>query len=360
MANESLSFVILGLSVTSSWGNGHATTYRGLIRELLRRGHQVLFLERDVPWYRSVRDLPSQPFGRCELYGSVEELESRFGSDIERADVVIQGSFVPEGIRVGEWLLGRARGLTAFYDIDTPVTIARMAESDCDYLSSSLVPRYDLYLSFSGGPVLSLLEKDLGARRAVALYCSVDLESHRPLSMEPRWDLGYMGTYSADRQEGLEELLVEPARLRPELRFSVAGAQYPEALSWPANVERIEHLPPPEHAAFYGRQRFTLNLTRREMRRLGHSPSVRLFEAAACGTPIISDDWAGLGELFRIGQEILLAHRSEEVVSYLSDLGERERQVLGERARARVLADHTAGKRAEELLEYLSAANASR
>lgn len=348
-----MKLAIFGLSITSSWGNGHATTYRSLVRALVRRGHDVLFLERDVPWYAAHRDLPELPFGRLGLYRSLTELRERFGAEVRSADAVIVGSYVPEGAAVGEWVTRVARGVTAFYDIDTPVTLARLERGDCEYLAPGSIPRFDLYLSFSGGPILERLEREYGATRARPLYCSVDPENYYPEPSPSRWAMGYLGTYCEDRQPALERLLLEPARRCPALRFVVAGPQYPATVAWPANVERIAHLPPGEHRAFYCGQRFTLNLTRADMLRAGYSPSVRLFEAAACAAPIISDPWEGLDGLFRPGREILLARGTADVMGYLVDLPEAERLEIGRRARERVLAAHTAAHRAAELERYL-------
>jgi spore maturation protein CgeB len=353
MSPPRLRIVILGLSITSSWGNGHATTYRALVRELARRGHDVLFLERDVEWYAAHRDLPASAEGRVELYRDREELARRFTAAVREADLVIVGSYVPEGVAVGEWVTRIATGVRAFYDIDTPVTLAKLARGDTEYLSPELIPRYDLYLSFTGGPTLERLERVYGAPEARALYCSVDPALYYPEPLIPRYDLGYMGTYSADRQPGLERLLLDPARQAPDRRFVVAGPQYPDSVRWPANVTRIEHLPPARHRRFYGGQRYTLNLTRADMVAAGFSPSVRLFEAAACGTPIISDFWDGLETVLTPGSEILVASSTRQVLEYLRELGESERQALGRRARRRVLAAHTAAHRAAELEEHV-------
>lgn len=350
---ESLKIVILGLSITSSWGNGHATTYRGLVRELENRGHDVLFLERDVPWYASNRDLPAPPFGRTRLYQNIEELKDEFGREVRQADSVIVGSYVPEGVTVGEWVTTEAKGATAFYDIDTPVTLAKLECNDYEYLAPHLVPRYDVYLSFTGGPTLEKIEKQLGSPAARPLYCSVDETLYFPEERETRWDLGYMGTYSADRQPLLNEFLVEPARRAKDLRFVVAGPQYPVSVEWSPNIERIEHLPPAEHRSFYNSQRFTLNITRADMIRAGFSPSVRLFEAAACGVPIISDFWEGLDSFFEFEREILVARVADDVLRFLKEIGEDQRHAVGERARRRVLSEHTAAHRAEELENYI-------
>lgn len=348
-----MNLCVIGLSITSSWGNGHATTYRGLVRELVARGHDVLFLEHDRPWYADNRDMPAPPWGQTELYRSVTDLKDRFARAVRRADLVIVGSYVLKGVAVGEWVTRVARGLAAFYDIDTPVTLAKLRRGDAEYLSHALIPKYDLYLSFTGGPTLRKLERELGSPRARPLYCSVDPELYYPQDLPRKWDMGYLGTYSADRQRPLERLMLGPARKLPRRKFIVAGPQYPHDIGWPRNVKRIEHLPPADHRAFYNQQAFTLNVTRADMIRAGYSPSVRLFEAAACGVPVISDAWPGLDTFFSPGEEILIANSSAEALAYLRHVGEAERRQIGERARAKVLARHTAAKRAAELESYV-------
>ena len=345
--------VILGLSITSSWGNGHATTYRGLVRELTARGHDVLFLERDQPWYAENRDLPRPPFGETHLYKSVAELKRRFGDDVREADCVIVGSYVTDGIAVGEWITAHAEGVTAFYDIDTPVTLSQLERGECEYLSQDLIARYSLYLSFTGGPTLERLERGYGSPAARALYCSVDPELYFAERVPQKWALGSLGTYSDDRQPTVDRLLTKPAAQLPDEEFVVAGPQYPDSISWPSNVERITHLEPKFHRGFYNAQRFTLNVTRADMIRAGYSPSVRLFEAAACGTPIISDNWPGLNEFFEPGKEILIAETSEDVVEILREMPETERRAIGDRARERVLGAHTAAHRAAQLEAFI-------
>jgi methyltransferase (TIGR04290 family) len=349
MAAPRLQIVMLGLSITSSWGNGHATTYRGLMRELVGRGHGVLFLERDMPWYAEHRDLPNPPFGQTKLYGSLEELKSLYAATIRDADLVMLGSFVPDGIQIGEWITHIARGVAAFYDIDTPVTLAKLRQGSCEYLSASLLPAYDLYLSFTGGPLLAQIAEGFGAQMVRPLYCSADTALYYPDAASPGTDLGYMGTFSPDRQPGLQQLLVEPARRWPQGRFLIAGPQYPDVQSWPANITYRDHLSPGEHREFYACQRFTLNLTRADMIRAGYSPSVRLFEAAACGTPVISDYWPGLESFFTPDEEILVSSSAEQTLRYLTELPEQQRVALGQAARRRLLAGHTAAHRAAEL-----------
>lgn len=348
-----LRLVFIGLSLSSAWGNGHATTYRALLRALARRGHDILFLEQDQSWYAENRDLPDPDFCRMALYSDPAGLAAH-RAEVAEADAVIVGSYVADGVAVSAWVQTVATGVTAFYDIDTPVTLAKLERGDFEYLSPDLIPGFDLYLSFTGGPTLAHLLQRYGAAEAHPLYCSVDAETYRP---EPaatlRYDLGYLGTYSPDRQPALETLLLQPARALPDLRFVVAGSQFPRDFHWPDNVSRIEHVPPRDHCAFYNSCRFALNVTRADMVRAGHSPSVRLFEAAACGTPVISDRWDGIESIFAPGIEICLAHGSDEVVGLLTQCPEPLRRAISEAARQRVLAEHSSSRRAMELEEML-------
>lgn len=353
MPLKPLKIVIFGLSITSSWGNGHATTYRSLVRELVKRGHKVLFLERDTPWYSANRDIPGPGYGRIELYTGIKDLKERFSACVEEADFVMIGSYVPQGAVLGRWITDVASGATAFYDIDTPVTLSRLKNGGTEYLSAELIQRFSIYLSFTGGPILKRIERDYGSPMARPLYCSVDPEIYSPVRLKKKWDLGYIGTYSTDRQPPLERLMLGPARSLKDMKFIVAGPLYPEGIEWPENTERVDHLPPMEHRHFYNSMRFTMNITRADMVRAGFSPSVRLFEAAACGTPIITDYWKGLPMFFEPGEEILISGSPEDTMLFIKELPEEERLKIGMRARARVLMRHTASHRVDELEDYL-------
>lgn len=349
-----MKIVVLGLSLSSAWGNGHATTFRALLAALAGHGHEVLFLERDVPWYAAHRDLVAPTYCQLSFYDDLKGLEAWSGA-IAAADLVIVGSYVPDGVAIGQRVQSLARGIRAFYDIDTPVTLKKLEGGDTEYLTPELIPGYDLYLSFTGGPTLDVLERRYASPAARALYCAVDPVAYAPQGVEKRWDLSYLGTYSADRQPTLERLLLEPARQLPERRFVVAGPQYPGDIAWPANVERIEHLAPEHHAAFYSASTLTLNVTRADMIARGWSPSVRLFEAAACATAILSDRWAGIETIFAPGEEILLADGPESVDAALRST---ELARIGAAARIRVLAQHTAAHRAAELEAHVAEASA--
>ncbi|MBA4159003.1 MAG: glycosyltransferase [Gemmatimonadetes bacterium] len=358
-----MKLVVVGLSISSSWGNGHATTYRALLRAFAARGHEVVFYEWDAPWYNGEnRDLPHPEFCRLELYREWCATAPRAIAEAREADATLVGSYVHEGQRVIDDLAAAGVDPLFFYDIDTPVTVARLRADGTEYLRQDQVPLFARYLSFTGGPFLQeVLEKEMGAREARPLYCSVDTDTYRPLAADPelRVDLGYMGTYAPDRQPVLERFLVEPARRLPEQRFMVAGPQYPTGIQWPENVRHLPHLPPARHPAFYASAGWQLNATRADMVAAGWSPSVRLFEAAACGAAMISDRWPGIEEFFTPGREILLPADSAEVVEVLRGTHPDDRRAIGAAARERVLAAHTAGARAAELEELLKVGAAS-
>ncbi len=351
MMSKPLDIVVLGLSLSSSWGNGHATTFRALLRGLHAKGCRLTFLERDVPWYAAHRDMPKPDFCELFLYDDIDGMMRTFGARLRAADAVIVGSYVPEGVRLIDALTRLSPRRLCFYDIDTPVTLAKLEHGDEDYIARRQIGLFDLYFSFSGGEVLETLERDYGVRRASALYCSVDPGRYAATDDPVLWDLGYLGTYSADRQPGLERLLLEPARRLPHRRFVVAGPQFPKGIDWPVNVERIEHVPPQEHARFYSRQRFTLNVTRADMAVAGWSPSVRLFEAGACGVPVISDAWRGLAEL--LPDAVLIARGPQDVIHALEDMPEARRKAVAENAHAIVLDGHTGEARALEMIAAL-------
>lgn len=345
-----LRIVILGRS-TTSLSDGQAAIYRGLIRELSARGHDVLFLE----WLAEGHaddDLAEPPFGRTGFYSNVKELKDRFTGAIREADFVVVGSHMSEGIAVGEWVTRTAKGATAFYDLDLPATLANLIKGKADYISPALIPRYQMYLSSTGGPLLEYFEKQYGVLMARPLYASVDAKLFFPEQHGLKWDLGYVGTYSDERQALLDRLLLEPARRWNEGRFVVAGAQYPRSVRWPKNVSRLSQLPLTRQRAFYNSQRFNLSFTSPTVIAAGFSPTVQLFEAAACGTPIISDFWPGIEMFFKPDAEILVSHSPDETLVYLEEISEIDRRRMGYRARENVLARHTTRHRATELERY--------
>ncbi len=356
-----MKIVIFGLSVSSSWGNGHAALWRGLIHALLDAGHHVVFFERDVPYYASNRDLHVLPEGgTLQLYDDWDAALPRARAALAGADVGMVTSYCPDGIAATELVLGSNLPVRCFYDLDTPVTLARLeAGETLGYIGPEGLSGFDLVLSYTGGGALDALRDRLGARRTAPIYGSVDPATHRPAPPRTQYQalLSYLGTYAADRQATLERLFVEPARLLPDERFVIGGAQYPDGFPWTANTYFVRHLPPPEHPAFYSSSRLTLNVTREAMARMGWCPSGRLFEAAACGVPILSDWFAGLDRFFVPGSEILVAHTTEDAMQALG-LHEAELFAIARRARERTLDEHTAARRAAEMIAAFESATA--
>jgi spore maturation protein CgeB len=353
-----MKLVIFGLTISSSWGNGHATLWRGLCKAFARRGHEVVFFERDVPYYALNRDLVELPYGALCLYPSWGDALPLARWHLADADVAMVTSYCPDGVAAAEVVLESRVEVRAFYDLDTPVTLARLeAGEPVEYIGPGGLADFDLVLSYTGGQALSELQARLGARRVQPLYGSVDPEAYRRTEPAPQYraDLSYMGTYAADRQPALEQLLVEPARRLPERRFLIGGAQYPEAFPWTGNIFFVRHLPPDEHSAFYSSSRLTLNITRAAMARMGYCPSGRLFEAAACGAPILSDAWEGLDAFFCPGSEILVAHDTNNAIDAL-EMSDADLAQIARLARQRTLEEHTADRRAVELESAIEAA----
>lgn len=354
-----MKIVIFGLSITSSWGNGHATTFRALCSALHARQHSIVFFEHNAEWYEHNRDLPHPRFCQVKIFENWDEVLPDVREELKDADVAIVGSFFPDGLAALDAVLDSRVGVRAFYDIDTPITLGGLrSQGRTQYLREEHLPELDIYFSFTGGPVLRELQSRFRVRLAVPLYCSFDPEKYRriPTVADFACDLSYMGTYAPDRQPKIEGLLCGPAISLPKRKFIVAGPQYPDSMIWPNNVKRIIHLNPRHHAEFYCSSRLTLNVTRREMVLAGFSPSVRLFEAAACAATIVSDNWAGLETFFAPGREILVPADSHEVSRYISEYDTIELKRIGEAARERVQAEHASDHRAQEFERAVEAA----
>lgn len=355
-----MKITFFGLSITSSWGNGHATTFRALCSALRKRGHEIVFFEHNLEWYQNNRDLPEPPYCEVKLFEDWNQVLPAVQTELLSSDVAVVGSYFPDGIAALDAVLDSSVAVKAFYDIDTPITLRSLElQGGTDYLLQRHLPELDIYFTFTGGPVLEELEKSFAVSAAVPLYCSVDPERHHPLPSNPHFacDLSYMGTYAPDRQPKIEELLCAPANLLPEKSFLVAGPQYPDSVQWPANVRRIMHLEPRFHGELYCSSRLTLNVTRRDMVMAGYSPSVRLFEAAACGAAIVSDNWPGLETFFSAGKEILLPLGADDVVNYIQNYDQLELSQIGAAARARVLQSHSSEARAREFERAVEIAN---
>jgi spore maturation protein CgeB len=357
--------VFFGLTISSSWGNGHATPYRAILRALHRMGHQIHFFEKDVEYYRSRRDLESCDYCQLTFYDHWSSIRRYAIHEARWADAVITASYLPEGRVINDDVLDLARPLRVYYDLDTPITLRNLGAGEIDYLDRRQIPSFDLVLSFVGGPALTELEQKYDARLTRPLYGCVDPDLYQRVDPSPEfaWDLSYMGTYAPDREQKMEDLFLEPARRHPHKRFMLAGSMYPMAQDerrrdWPENVRRIDHVPPEAHPRFYSSSRLTLNLTREEMARNGWCPSGRFFEAAACGTPVLSDWWDGLDWFFDVVHDIRVVTCPEHVANALA-MPDYELHTLAAHARQRTLDDHTGQCRARQLLLYLEEARAA-
>jgi spore maturation protein CgeB len=361
MTGSGMRLTVFGLSVSSSWGNGHATLWRGLIRALAARGWSVTFFERDVPYYAGTRDLHSIEGGDLVLYRSWDEVRQQARKAIAEADVAMVTSYCPDALEATDLVADAGSALKVFYDLDTPVTLSRLGtEEHPAYIGARGLRDFDLVLSYTGGTALDRLRSDLGARHVAPLYGHVDPEVYKAAVPNPAFaaDLSYLGTYAADRQEGVERFLVRPAAVQEHRRFVIGGAQYPQDFPWTPNIYFVRHLPPADHPSFYASSRATLNVTRGAMAALGWCPSGRLFEAASCGAAILTDVWGGLDEFFEPGSEILPLATTEDTIAAL-EMDDSELRRIGQQARERTLAQHTSAIRAAQLERILEEAHSS-
>lgn len=352
---------IFGLTLSSSWGNGHATPLRAIMAALHRQGHSVAFFEKDVPYYARHRDLASPIFCDLRFYAEWDEVRGSALEIAHKSDVVIMTSFLPSGAGVVDELLEVNGLLRVFYDLDTPVTLTRWQKGESvDYIRPEQLKEFDLVLSFTGGRALDELRHRYGVRDAVPIYGCVDPDVHFRVARNELFacEFSYMGTYSADRQAKLESLFFGAARELPERKFMLVGSLFPDGLDWPQNVWYRPHAAASEHPALYSSSRATLNITRGEMAAYGHCPSGRFFEAAACGTPLITDEFEGLDEFFDLEREVITARTTGDVVGAL-ELSDDELASVAQRARERTLDEHTGEARARTMIEAFERAVSS-
>lgn len=349
-----MKLTFFGLTLSSSWGNGHATPLRAIIKALHRQGHSITFFEREETYYAQHRDLPSPAYCDLRFYDDWLNIRPQALKAAWDSDAVITTSFLPDGGAILDELLAVNGPAHVYYDLDTPVTLSMLASGDQpEYVTAQHLPSFDLAFSFTGGRALEILEQKYGVRRAEALHGCVDPDVH--LRVPPQWrlasDFSYMGTYSLDRQSKLESLFFDAARRLPKKKFLVVGSMFPEGMDWPMNVWYKPHLSPEHHPAFYSSCSATLNITRKVMADMGHCPSGRLFEAAACGTPIVSDYFAGMEEFFRSDQILTVNNTDEAEQAFTMSQG--ELRAMAMRARERTLDEHTGTVRARQMVEAL-------
>ncbi|HEX6716007.1 MAG TPA: glycosyltransferase [Pyrinomonadaceae bacterium] len=346
-----MKIVFFGLTISSSWGNGHATLLRGLFKALTARHHRIVFFERDVPYYAAHRDLVEMPGVEIYLYDDWSEIVTKARAVVAESDVAVVTSYCPDGIAATELVVSSNVNLSVFYDLDTPITLEALQNGEqLAYIGPRKLADFDLVLSYTGGAALDALRDQLEARRVVPLFGSVDPDVHHPAPRRPAYeaDLSYLGTYAWDRQSVLEDLFIQVARTLPRRRFVLGGSKYPIDFPWQQNIWYVQHVPPSAHASFFCSSSLTLNVTRGAMARMGYCPSGRLFEAAACGVAIVTDEWLGLDTFFEPGIEMLVAHDTNDVI-YALQLSNAEIARIARAGRERVLESHTATQRAAEL-----------
>ena len=356
-----------GSSLVSAYWNGAATYYRGIIRALHRRGHRVTFYEPDAFERQRHRDLPDPPWARVVVYPADDTMGAeRALEDARGASVIVKASGV--GVHdafLEAAVLDRRSGGTSviFWDVDAPATLDRVRR-DLDDPFRSLIPRYDLILTYGGGnPVVRAYEA-LGARRCVPIYNALDPETHHPVSPDPRFraDLGFLGNRLPDREARVEEFFLRPASICPDARFVLGGSGWGDK-AMPGNVVDVGHVYTTDHNAFNVTPRAVLNVNRESMARSGFSPATRIFEAAGAGACLITDAWEGVEMFLEPDREVLVARDGDEVAEQLRALTPERASTLGHAARVRVLAEHTYDHRAalvEELLDARPLALGSR
>jgi spore maturation protein CgeB len=349
-----------GSSLVSSYWNGAATYYRGLIRALDARGHRVTFFEPDAFDRQAHRDLDGVEWAEVVVYEPTEPAALEAVERARDADVLVKAS----GVGVLDDVLEEAivdagaDATTVFWDVDAPATLARLEAAPDDHLRT-LVPRYDLVLTYGGGEPVVRRYRELGARECVPIYNALDPETHRPGPQHARFmcDLAFLGNRLPDREARVEEFFLRAAELAPEHVFLLAGAGWDDK-RLPRNVRVLGHVSTNEHNAFNSTPLAVLNVLRDSMAENGWSPATRVFEAAGAGACVISDEWRGLDEFLRPGREVLVARSGEDVARLVTGLTPRRAEAIGRAARKRVLREHTYEQRAaqvERILERVPA-----
>ena len=347
--------VLFGSSLVSAYWNGAATYYRGICKAMHARGHEVVFVEPDIYERQSHRDLlEDPPYAEVRVCTGWNELQRELDR-ARGADLVAKCSGVGGwDMELAEAVLGLqcARTRVAFWDVDAPHTLAAaFAEpARTDGTFRALIPRYDLILLYGGGPPVEEAYARLGARRTQLVYNAVDPAEYYPVPSHPgrACDLLFMGNRMPDREERVVDLFFEAARRAPDLAFVLGGNGWADC-TLPSNVRWVGHVPTGEHRSWNCSARMVLNINRADMASAGYSPPTRVFEAAGCGSCVITDMWPGISTFFAPNEEILQANSAEGIVFYLRSITRARAEMIGAAARQRVLRDHTYDARAAEL-----------
>ncbi|WP_114783745.1 CgeB family protein [Botryobacter ruber] len=358
MKTKKLKVAFFGSSLVSAYWNGAATYYRGIVRALHERGHQVTFYEPDAYDRQQNRDMPDPDWATVVVYEATEEAVHRCLAQAAEADMVVKAS----GVGVFDELLEREvlklqtdDRLVVFWDVDAPATLDRVHHNPQDQFHQ-LIPQYDMVLTYGGGqPVIDAYEA-LGAKKCVPVYNALDTATHFPVPPEERFacDLAFLGNRLPDRESRVEEFFLKPAAATPDKTFIIGGSGWGDKPMTP-NVKYVGHVYTKDHNAFNCTPKAVLNISRESMARYGFSPATRVFEAAGAGACIITDFWEGIDFFFDPGKEILVAKNGDEVANIMANLTEEEAKRIGEAAYKKVLSEHTYNHRAEQLEQLLYA-----
>lgn len=356
--SSSMHIAFFGSSLVSSYWNGAATYYRGIIHALHQRGHRVTFFEPDAFERQQHRDMDDPDWAEVVVYSADTELGVHRALEQARgADVVVKAS----GVGIFDKLLERevlalrsSATTVVFWDVDAPATLERVAGDTRDPFRA-LIPRYDLVLTYGGGPRVVEAYRALGARDCVPVYNALDPATHHPAAADPRFaaDLGFLGNRLPDREARVGQFFFDAARRAPEQQFLLGGSGWDDHL--PDNVARLGHVSTRDHNAFNCSVRMVLNVNRDSMARFGWSPPTRVFEAAGAGACLIVDAWEGIEDFLTPGEEVLVAQDGAQVADYLRRIGPEQAREIGQRARQRLLAQHTYTQRAEQVEQLLEA-----
>ncbi|HEY8460719.1 MAG TPA: glycosyltransferase [Blastocatellia bacterium] len=353
-----LNIAFFGSSLVSAYWNGAATYYRGIIRALAARGHRVTFYEPDAYGRQERRDIPDPEWARVAVYSNSEEGVRRAIASARGADLIVKAS----GVGVFDELLERAviderrsGAMAAFWDVDAPATLDRVNRNPGDPFRS-LIPRYDLILTYGGGDPVVRAYEALGARVCEPVYNALDPETHHPVAPDPRFaaDVGFLGNRLPDRESRVEEFFLRPAKMLPGCKFLLGGSGWDDK-PMSANVTRLGHVYTRDHNAFNCAPRVILNVNRESMARYGFSPPTRVFEAAGAAACLITDEWDGVEMFLEPGREALVARDGAEVAEFVRSITPEMARRIGEAAYRRALSEHTYARRAAQVEALLDA-----
>ena len=338
-----------GSSLLSSYWNGAATYYRGLLRDLARRGHHITFFEPDAFDRQFHRDMEPPDWAAVQVWPATETGARSAIAQAAAADVVVKASGVgvfDDLLLEGVMAAARPHAIRIFWDVDAPATLAELRAAGPTHPLRRLVPSLDFVLTYGGGPPVVAAYEEFGARRCVPIYNALDPATHHSVAPEPRFeaDLAFLGNRLPDREARVEEFLFHPATLLPRRRFLIGGNGW-DSRALPANVVRLGHVYTREHNAFNSTPLAVLNIARDSMAAVGFSPATRVFEAAGAGACLITDAWEGLELFLKPEEEVLVARNGAEVAAQLSALTPARSRAVGAAARARILAQHTYARR---------------